>query len=109
MLQAAWEALLRDAVQGLCPPPHPRCPPPMAPSHPTPGLGHRRPHPTPPPPHREGDGHGQGEGKGQQGTIRQGGTEGLVPVGTGHRKKHSVGVGNHQRTRKGQERGPRHR
>ena len=57
MPQAAWEALLRNAVQGPRPPytPHP---PPMAPGHPGPGLGHWRPPPTPPPPHREGKGHG---------------------------------------------------
>ena len=38
MPQAAWEALLRDAVQGLCPPHTPQNPPPMAPGHPPSGL-----------------------------------------------------------------------
>ena len=83
MPQAAWEALLRDAVQGLRPPYTPQNPPQMAPGHPPPGLGHRRPPPTQPPPHREGKGHGQGEGKGQRGTLLQGGTEG--PKVTGRR------------------------
>ena len=94
---------------GPPPPPHTPSPPPMAPGHPPQGLGHRRPPPTPPPPHREGEGHGQGEGKGQQGTLRQGGTEGQAPIGTGHPKRHNVRAGNHPGTRKGQERGPRHR
>ena len=76
MPQAAWEALLRDAVQGLRPPLHPSSPPQMAPGHPPPGLGHRRPLPTPPPPDQEGEGQGQGEGKGHQGALRQEGTEG---------------------------------
>ena len=67
------------------------------------------PPPPPPPPHREGEGHGQGEGKGQQGTLRQGATEGKAPIGTGHQKRHNQGAGNHPRTGKGQERGPRHR
>ena len=74
MPQAAWEALLRDAVQGLRPPYTPLIPPPMAPGHPAPGLGRRRPLPTPPlpaPPHQEGEGQGQGEGKGHQGALRQ--------------------------------------
>ena len=47
MPQAAWEALLRDAVQGL--------------RHPPPGLGHRRP----PPPHHHHTGKGKGTGKGR--------------------------------------------
>ena len=84
MPQAAWEALLWDAVQGLRPPLHPPNPPLMAPGHPPPGLGQRRPPPpTPPAPQREGKGHGQGEGKGQRGTLRQGGTE--APKVTGRR------------------------
>ena len=76
MAQAACEALLRDAVQGLRPPYTPQSPPPMDPGHPPPQLGHRRPLPTPPPPHQEGEGQGQGKGKGQQGALRQEGTEG---------------------------------
>ena len=90
MPQAAWEALLRDAVQGLRPPYTPQSPPPMAPGHPPPGLGHGRhlPNPPlPPPPHQEGEGQGQGEGSGHQGAPRQGGTEGpQVRAGT-HRDR----------------------
>ena len=76
MPQAAWEALLRDTVQGLRRPCTPRTLRQwLQATHPQ-GLGHRRPPPpTPPPPHREGKGHGRGEGKGQRGTFRQGGTE----------------------------------
>ena len=80
MPQAAWEALLRDAVQGLCPP--------YTPQALRQGL-----QATPPqawaisPPHREGEGQGQGEGKGQQGTLRQEGADGpQVRAGT-HRDK----------------------
>ena len=77
MPQAAWEALLRDAVQGLRPP---YTPPALRlwlqPTHPQAWAVARPPPPTPPPPHREGKGHGQGEGKEQKGTLRQGGTEG---------------------------------
>ena len=65
----------------------PQSPPPVAPGHPPPGLGRRRPLPTPPlppPPHQEGGGQGQGEGKGHQGALRQEGTEGpQVRAGTG--------------------------
>ena len=90
MPQAAWEALLRDAVQGLRPPLHPTSPPPVAPGHPPPGLGRRRPLPTPPlpmPPHQDGEGQGQGKGKGHQGALRQEGTEGpQVRAGT-HRDR----------------------
>ena len=87
MPQAAWEALLRDAVQGLRPHYTPQSPPPMAPGHPPPGLGHPRPLPTLPLPHQEGEGQGQGEGKGQQPALRQEGTEGpQVEAGT-HRDR----------------------
>ena len=77
MPQAAWEALLREAVQGLRPPYTPRTLPPwLQGTHPQAwAIG--------PPPHREGKGHGQGEGKGQRGTLRQGGTE--APNVTGRR------------------------
>ena len=114
MPQAAWEALLRDAVQGLRPPYPPPSPPPMAPGHPPPGLGHQRPppHPTTTTPER-----GRARARGGQGTerdtqaSRHGRTpsEGQAPIGTGHRRRHNVGAGNHPRTRKGQERGPRRR
>ena len=83
MPQAAWEALLCDAVQGLRPPLHPPSPPPITPGHPPPGLGHRRRLPTPPPQHQEGEGQGQREGKEHQGALRQEGTEGpQVRAGT---------------------------
>ena len=84
MPQSALEALLQDAVQGFRPPSHPRNPPPVAPDHPTPGLGHRRPTgptPGPTPRHREGKGDGQGEGKGQKRTARQEGKEGPTVTG----------------------------
>ena len=87
MAQAAWEALLRDAVQGLRPPytPQALCQWLQA-THPQ-GLGHRSPLPTPPPPHQEREGEGQGEGKGHQGALRQEGTEGpQVRAGT-HRDR----------------------
>ena len=63
MPQAAWEALLRDAVGGLRPPYTPRALRQwlQATHHQAWAIG--APSPTPPPPHREGKGHGQGEGK----------------------------------------------
>ena len=65
---------------------HPPSPPPVAPGHPPPGLGRRRPFPTPPlppTPHQEGAGQGQGKGKEHQGALRQEGTEGpQVRAGT---------------------------
>ena len=82
MPQAAWEALLRDAVQGLCPPYTPE-PSANGSRPPNPRPGPAAPPPTPAPPHREGKGHGQGEGKGQRGTLWQGGTE--APKVTGRR------------------------
>ena len=63
MPQAAWEALLRDAVQGLRPPLHPPSPLPM-------GLGHRRPLPTPPTRHdhtRKGKDKGKGRARDTKG------------------------------------------
>ena len=76
MPEAAWEALLRDAVQGLRPPYTPQALRQwLQATHPrASAIG--APPPTPPPQRREGEGHGQGEGKGQKGTLRQGGTEG---------------------------------
>ena len=109
MPQAAWQALLHDAVQSRRPPYTPKILRQwLQATHPQ-GLGHRRPPPNRPPSHRGGEGHGQGEGKGQQGTLRQGSTEGQAPIGTGHRKRHNVGAANHPSTRKGQEREPKHR
>ena len=83
MQQAAWEALLRDAVQGLRPPNTPR---PLRQwlqaTHPQ-----ARASGAPPSPHhnhtRKGKGTGKGRGKGQRGTLRQGGTE--APKVTGRR------------------------
>ena len=109
MPQAAWEALLRDAVHGLRPPYTPQALRQwLQATHPQ-GLGRRRPlssPPLPPPPHQEGAGQGQGKGKGHQGGLRQEGTEALT--GTGRRKRHHMGARNHPRTRKGRERGPKH-
>ena len=87
MPQAAREALLRDAVQDLHPPLHPRNPPQVAPDHPAPGMGHRRPTglaTTPPPAHREGKGQGEGP--------RQGGEE--RPTVAGRRPQGQVTGGN---------------
>ena len=68
MPQAAWDALLRDAVQGLRPPYTPRTLRQWVQSTPAQAWAIAPPPPTPPPPHREGKGHGQGEGNGQKGT-----------------------------------------
>ena len=89
MPQAAWEALLRDAVQGLRPPYtpqalrqwlqaiHPEAWAAGAPSPPRPSRHH----------HTKGEGQGQGKGKGHQGALRQEGTEGpQVRAGT-HRDR----------------------
>ena len=70
MPQVAWEALLRDAVQGLRPPYTPQAPPPVAPGHPPPGLGRRRPLPTPPSRHqhtRKGEDKGKGRARDTKG------------------------------------------
>ena len=86
MLQAAWSALLRDAVQGIRLPYTPenlrRW---LQTSHPQAWAisAPQAPPPTPPPPHREGKGHRQGEGEEREGTPRQGGQEG--PKVTGRR------------------------
>ena len=63
MLQAAWEALLQDAVQGLRPPYTHQTPLPVAPDHPPQGVGTRRPT-EPPPPHQQHTRKGKGTGKG---------------------------------------------
>ena len=89
MPQAAWEALLCDAVQGLRPPydpqalrqwlqaTHPQAWAAGAPSPPRPSRHH----------HTKGEGQGQGKGKGHQGALRQEGTEGpQVRAGT-HRDR----------------------
>ena len=101
MPQAAWEALLSDAVQGLHSPytpqtlgqwlqtTHPRASAIGAPQPPP---------PSPPPPHREGKGHKQGEGKGREGTTQQEGKEG--PKVTGRRPQ---GQGTGSDTTQGQE------
>ena len=112
--QPAWDAVLRDAVQGLRPPYTPQSPAPMASGHPPPGLGHWRP---PLGPTTTTPGEGRARARGGQGTERdtqargrgRAPSEGQTPIGTGHRKRHNVGAGNHPRTRKGQVRGPRRR
>ena len=59
MLQAAWEALLRDAVQGLCPPYTPQALRQwLQATHPQAwAIG------APPPPHHHHSGKGKGTGK----------------------------------------------
>ena len=62
MPQAAWEALFRDAVRGLCPPPTPPKPSANGSRPPTPrawAIG------APPPPHHHRTGKGKGTGKGR--------------------------------------------
>ena len=64
MPQAAWEALLRDAVQGLRPPYTPQTLPRwLQATHPQAwAIGARQ---APPPPHHHHDGKGMGTGKGR--------------------------------------------
>ena len=111
MPQAAWEALFRDAVQGLRPPIHPPNSPPMAPGHPSPGLGQRRPppHPTATTPGTERARARGGQGAESDTPARgHGSAQGdrHATIGTGHRGRHNVGAGNHPRARKGREQGP---
>ena len=71
--------------------------------------------PFPPRHHHTRKGKDKGKGratdsKGHSGKrARRGRKWGQAPIGTGRRKRHNMGPGNHPRTRKGQERGPRHR
>ena len=114
MPQPAWKALLRDADQGLRPPysrkalsqwlqatqPHAWA------------IGAPPLHPTTTTPDRERSQAGGGQGAERDTQARGHGrapSEGQEPIGTARRKRHNVGAGNHQRTRKGQERGPRRR
>ena len=111
MPQAAWEALLRDEVQGRRSPytlrtlrqwlqtTHPQAwasgpPPPTT----TPGRERARARGGQ---GAEGDtparGHGSAQGDRQ------------APIGTGHQERHNVGAGNHPRARKGREQGPSRR
>ena len=86
--QVAWEALLRDAVQALCPPNNPQTVRQwLQATHPQAwGIGAPRPPPHPTrAQHREGKGQGQGEGKGQKRTLGQGGKKG--PKVTGRRPR----------------------
>ena len=79
---------------------------------PRPGLSAPSPHPATTTP---GRGRAKGKGrardsKGHSGKrARRGPKLGQAPIETGHRKRHNMGAANHPRTRKGQERGPRHR
>ena len=112
MPQAAWEALLRDAVQGLRPPYTPQAlrqwlqathPKAWAIGTPSPPCHHHT---------RKGKNTGKGRARDRQGhsskRARRGPKWGQAPIGTGRRKGSNVGAGNHPTTRKGQERGPRH-
>ena len=108
MPQAAWEALLRDAVQGLRPPYTPRTLRQwLQATHPQAwDSGAPPPHPTTTTPGRE-----RGQARGGQGAESntpargRGSAEGdrQAPIGTGHREQHNVGAGNHPRARKGRE------
>ena len=78
MPQAAWEALLRDAVQGLRPPHTPatlRRWPQTTHPHAWAICAPQPPPPKPTTPHREGKGQGHRKGKGRERTARQGGEE----------------------------------
>ena len=104
--QAAWEALLRDAVQGLRPPYTPQTHREwLQTTHSQVwAVGAPKGSPlNPPPPHREGKGHGQGEGKGQKGKLRQGGKEG--PKMTGRRPE-KQGTGSDTTREQGTTHGP---
>ena len=91
MPQAAWKALLRDAVQGLRPPQHYQNPLSVAADHPPPGMGHLSP--TGPPPHHhhhaeKGKGKGKGRASERERTPWQGGDKrpkvaGRPPQGQG--------------------------
>ena len=86
MPQVAWEALLREAVQGLCRPYSPKILRRWLQTTLPQGLAISAPQaspPDPPPPHWEGKEQGQGKGKGRERTARQGGEEG--PKVTGRR------------------------
>ena len=111
MPQAAWEALLRSAVQGLCPPCGPRtvrqwlqANPPQAWA-----ISPPPPNPTTTPAGRE-----RARARGGQGAERDTPARGhrsaqgdrQAPIVTGHREQHNVETGNHPRARKGREQGP---
>ena len=111
MPQAAWEAPLRDAVQGLRSPYGPRtlCQWLQA-THPRAwAIGAPPPHPTTTTPGRE-----KAQARGGQGAKRDTPARGhrsaqgarQAPIGTGHRERHNVGAGNLPRARKGREQGP---
>ena len=77
MPQAAWEALLRDAVQGLRPPYTPQALRQwLQATHPQAWAIGAPPPPTPPPPHREGEGYGQGEARDSKGHSGNGARRG---------------------------------
>ena len=89
MPQAAWEALLRDVVQGLRPPYTPQALRQwLQATHPRPGPSAPRPHPAPPATTTPGRGGTRARaGQGHQGALRQEGTEGpQVRAGT-HRDR----------------------
>ena len=97
--------------RGPGPPPPPTPPKPSTngsrPPTPGPGPSAPPPHPTP-----TASGRGRARARGGQGAARDTqarGAEGQSPIETGHSKRHNVGAGNDPRTRKGQERGTRHR
>ena len=103
MPQAAWEAPPTSPTPSAngSRQPTPRPGPSAPPTHPTTTtLGRERARAR----------RGQGTERHNQ-TKRHGRapSEGQAPIGTGHRKRHNVGAGNHPRTRRGQERGPRRR
>ena len=107
MPQAAWEALLWDAVHGPPPPLHPQKPSAAGSRSPTPRHGpwapHRPyPHPITTTPGRErARGGSAAMGRGEQGSRQ-------APTGTGHRGRHNTRARNHQRARKGKGQRPRH-
>ena len=113
MQQAAWEALLRDAVQGLRPPHTPKAlrwwlqtTQPQAWAI---GDPQDPPHPTTTTPERKRTQARGGQGTGRNTPARgRGGAQvnRQAPKGTGHRGRHDTGARNHQRARKGKNQGP---
>ena len=111
MPQAAWEALPRDAVQGLRPPYTSRTLRQwLQATHPQAwATGAPPPHPTTTTPERERAWARGGQGAQGENPARGPGSahgDRQASLGTGHRERHNVGAGNHPRAREGREQGP---
>ena len=112
MPEAAWEALLRDAVQGLCRPYTPRNLRRWLQTTHLQAWATGVPQ-APPQPHHHHTGEGKGnrkgrarDGKGHPARGRGGGQGNRqAPTGTGQRGQHNTGAGNHKRAKKGKDQG----